>query len=151
MGFLTSHYAHLVARDTQNRGYISEDLNIVIITVTFLLYGMRMYSRLFISKSPGLDDAIITVGVVSGISKTKREIMCIEPSQMFATTLSVLEIKCEFEPLQITSKELMFTQGVEYGAGRQLAEVAQNNPEDLANFFHVGHFYHRNVCKTNKM
>jgi hypothetical protein len=69
MDFLTNHYAHLVVRDTQNRGYISEDLNIVILALTFILYGMRMYSRFFISKSPGLDDAIITVGVVSGAQK----------------------------------------------------------------------------------
>jgi len=64
MDFLTSHYAHLVSRDTQNRGYISEDLNIVVLTLSFFLYGLRMYSRCFISKSPGLDDAIISVGVV---------------------------------------------------------------------------------------
>jgi hypothetical protein len=72
MDFLTSHYAHLVARDTQNRGYISEDLNIVILTLSFFLYGMRMYSRLLISKSPGLDDAIITIGMVSGFQDVSQ-------------------------------------------------------------------------------
>jgi len=66
MDFLASHYAHLVSRDTQNRGYISEDLNIILISLSFFLYSLRMYSRFLVTKSPGLDDAIITIGLVSG-------------------------------------------------------------------------------------
>lgn len=59
--------AHLVTRDAPDRGFMSRDLNIILITFSLLFFGVRCYSRFFVLKNPGVDDAIIGLALVRNI------------------------------------------------------------------------------------
>lgn len=45
-------------------------VNIVFVSIGFVVTCLRLYTRLKITSSPGLDDVLIVIAMVSGIGRT---------------------------------------------------------------------------------